>query len=104
MEHPLTVALLLVPGFNLGLLLIRLFGPPEADALPERAYVHDPITMLLHPPSSHVSPPLLETSPVGNAPPRAVMPQFPVTSHPRSSGFGSDVDRTRSVAERRPPE
>ena len=104
MEHPLTVALLLVLGFTLGLLLIRLFGPPEADALPERACVHDPITTFVRPPLSHVSPPPLETTPVCNAPPRPGIHQFTVTSHPRSSGFGADVDRTRSVAERRPPE
>lgn len=39
MERPLIVALLLVLGFNLGLLLIRVFGPPEADELPEEAPV-----------------------------------------------------------------
>ena len=39
MEHPLIVALLLVMGFNLGLLLIRLFGPPETDERPEQAPV-----------------------------------------------------------------
>jgi len=57
MEHPLIIVVLLVMGFNLGLLLIRLFGPPETDALPRRAYVHDPVTTLLRPPTSHVSPP-----------------------------------------------
>ena len=28
MEHPLIIAVLLVMGFNLGLLLMRVFGPP----------------------------------------------------------------------------
>jgi len=39
-EHPLIVAVLLVLGFNLGLLLIRLFGPPETDEPPEDGPLH----------------------------------------------------------------
>jgi len=40
MEHPLIVAVLLVLGFNLGLLLIRLFGPPETNEPPEDGPLH----------------------------------------------------------------
>jgi len=93
MEHPLTVALLLVPGFNLGLLLIRLFGPREAthcrsepmSMIRSRCFCTLPRPMSVHHFSKQAR---------GQRTRRAVMPQFPVTSHPRSSGFGSDVDRT----------
>lgn len=63
MEHPLITAVLLVMGFNLGWLLIRLFGPPETAVLPEGAYVHDPVTRLLSIPASHVGPPLAKGTP-----------------------------------------
>jgi hypothetical protein len=35
MKHLLIDGMLLAVGFDLGLLLIRLFGPPEADELSE---------------------------------------------------------------------
>ena len=67
MEHPPITAVLLVVGFNLGWLLIRLFGPPETAVLPERAYVHDPVTRLLRVPASHASPPPRERNTSGIA-------------------------------------
>ena len=55
MEHPLTIALLLILGFNLGVVLVRVFGPPEPAVPPEQACVHDPVTHLLRASASAVS-------------------------------------------------
>ena len=86
MAHALIIALLLVLGFNLGLLLIRLFGPPEPDERPERVCVHDPVTHLLRSPASHGSLPPRERRTSGTSTASSARRHFPTrASVPRSS-------------------
>ena len=68
MEHPLTIALLLILGFNLGVVLMRVFGPPETPVSLDRVWVHDPVTCLLRPAASAVGPPPRERTTANAAP------------------------------------